>query len=74
MDTETIGDCDGGGGDGEEDDGGGGGGGDGEGEGEGDGAASKNFQSPLRTPTELGAKNSKRPSVKSRPPNGHAGH
>lgn len=35
---------------------------------------SAKYQEPWRTPTLVGAKNSKRPSVRSRPPEGQPGH
>lgn len=52
----------------------GGGGGAGEGEGDGAGLPEPKFQVPYKTPTEISAKNSKRPCEKSRPSSGQPGH
>lgn len=56
--------------------GGGGGGGEGDGDGDGDGEEppESNSHEPVRTPTEISAKNSKRPCEKSRPSSGQPGH
>jgi hypothetical protein len=54
--------------------GGGGGGGEGEGDGEGEEPPELKFHVPVRTPSEISPKNSKRPCEKSRPVSGQPGH